>query len=152
MPNYKDGMGNYKSNPLLTIVSKTSQTLISEDTTLNDDDHLKIVLKASTSYYGRVYLSLISPANADFKYDFKVISGTAIAQFEEVSTLPGGSFVFGDTQFLATDGNAQVHLLSFIVKTGTGGGTLQFQWCQNTSQVASTLLGETSNILLYELN
>ncbi len=145
MPNYKDGVGNYKNTGgASTFVIKTSDQGIDTDTTVNDDDELLLVLSANRKYMIRLYLIVDTASNADFKATFKAITGTAYATFGAVASNLASSSPFGTTEAYAGGGEETILLIAFVETTTAG--TLQFQWAQATSQ-ASTTTVKTGSLL-----
>jgi len=152
VPNYKDGVGNYKASGKFTIVKKTSDEAVDTTTTVQDDDELFIPLKASTRYGFSVEIYFTTPAAADYKYTFKLITGTSYAGFDGRGASSTEVINFGSNNWLDdTDGGLETLLIFGRIKTGTGGGTLQFQFAQLTSNAGDTITHEGSNIILYEI-
>ncbi len=148
MATYKRGSGNYKSS-FMTIITKIATETINSTTTIQDDDELKKVLKANTRYTGLLLLLIDASSVPDLDITFKVISGTVYARFGYVSGLQPAT-AFGVESGLQTSGADQFVSVLFAVKTGSGGGTLQFQWAQNVSDAAGTAIKEGSMMILYE--
>ncbi len=151
MATYKRGSGNYKSSYLQMIVKSADETVTSSET-MQDDDELRLVLRPNKRYTGFIQLRLISPTAADFDYTFKVISGTVYA-----SHIAGmGSAYLDEVAFgteysvTATSGNIQLSTIAFYVRVGSGGGTLQFQWAQGTSNGGNTIVKQGSSLVVFE--
>ncbi len=150
MVNYKSGFGNYKGSAGTQVVAKTADIVINSDITINDDPDLKIDLLPNKRYYGTMILRLIFPSNADLDVSFKVISGTVYANFglDMISAVSATSF--GTELLIPTDGAFQVVKLYIALLTGSGGGTLQFQWAQNVSQAGDSTLFQGSSLVLFK--
>ncbi len=149
MGSYKRGSGNYKSS-YINVFTKPIDTSITSDNSVNDDPHLKMVLKPSTRYSGYMNLAINSGSTPDWHQTFKLISGSVGAYFGTVGVAMFDVKTFGTNLPIATTGNVQLHFLVFFVETGTAGGTLQFQWAQQNSDAGTTTLKKGSMMIVFE--
>lgn len=119
-------------------VRKSVTQVLSSDTTTDDDSELSIILIADTEYVidGIVFASSTSQI-PDIKVAFTAPSGSLIDIGVTASTLRNVEFI--QTSDIDTDGipipaDQPVAIqIGGTVKTGSTGGTLDFQWAQNNS-------------------
>jgi len=150
MVNYKRGSGNYKSSYLQIVIKKTA-TDVTTETTLQDDSELFLPLRANKFYGGFIYFYLLSPVAAGIKFSVKAITGTLKAEFSKgFHTNPQSVLNFGTNATNSTDAGSEMKVVPFNVQMGTSAGTLQFQWCQDTSDAGQTFCLNGSMIVCYE--
>ncbi len=150
MANYK-GAGNYKTGKG-SIIFKTADVTLNNDSTVNDDADLKLVLSPSTRYAGYLLLRVKSHATPNITFTFKAITGTVYALYTgEADPEPATTLAFGTDTTFGTDDTDQFFWIPFMLKTGAGGGTLQFQWAQNTSNANNTIVKEGSMLVVNQV-
>jgi len=148
MVNYKGtATGNYR-NSVMNVVVKTADQQVTSSITIIDDDDLFLTLSPSKRYSGFVLMRYNSGSTPDIDYTFKAITGTTYAQFGTEAFQ--GTAAFGAESTQATDGTDRYSIVKFIVKTGAGGGVLQFQWAQNVSDAGATKVLEGSTLVVYQ--
>lgn len=135
----------------ITSTFKTSTTSRSSTSTLADDSDLAgMVLDDSSFYKIEAYIGVTSASNVpDFKWRFQFSSSPQSEDYrwnsvDSVGGSSGNSGGLTDTfnVALSAGDTFDLHFIGYI-RTGATGGTLDFQWAQNTSDPTSTdlLLG-----------
>ncbi len=148
MATYKRGSGNYKSSFINVITQKAPHTINSE-TTMQDTE-LVFPLRASTRYSGLLILRFSSGVTPKIDFTFTAISGTTLAEFGQQTSAPQNPTAFGTDKGFNTDAATEIIILAFFVTTGTGGGTLQFQFAQNVSDAGATVFKQGSQMVVFE--
>ncbi len=152
MATYKRGSGNYKSS-YLNIHVKTADQIVNNSETIVDCTDLVHTLKANTRYSGMILLRLFSATGPDYVHTFKVISGTVYAEFISSGLLAplGNPTNFATERNEVTDGAAEVMVIYFWLETGSsGGGTIQYQFAQDTATASNTTVKVGSTMVVYE--
>lgn len=148
-----DGYGLWVSD----IIAKTSNEIVSNSTTLQNDDELVFAVAANGKYYFEGLLLMSSTTDADdVRVGFTVPAGTTmkwnltknwpeITAFATdqnpllsesgVETIPSGNKTWG------------VRLSGIIVVAGTA-GNVQLQWCQSTATVCNTTMLANSILMV----
>ena len=133
----------------LRIKTKVAAEIVNNSTTLVDDPDLFIDLKANKRYAGMILGIAFSSTAADMKITFKVISGTVYA-FYHFNMENGNVAAFGTAATKQTSNANETLLIPFWVRTGSGGGTLQFQFAQAVAEVSNTQLLQGSMLIIFE--
>ena len=129
--------------------------------TLQNDDALFAAVAVNTSWLFAAYISYEGGTlNAsDLKYQWTVPSGATL-RFQPLTALPSGSVQIGNTfaagspQAAATNGAGNLRALSCTgtLAVGNTAGTLQFQWCTNTSPAVNTTVHAGSSLALWQIS
>ncbi len=163
MSNYKDSSGNYKNlgnykpaagssgNTFARVVKKVDE-IVSNSTTMQDDDELKVTLNINKAYGYILFLTYSLLAASDFKYDFAVPSGAII-------NLPNSGYA-AETAKASTDATTDmIHVSTSAEKTclvmgrivmSSTAGDVQFRWAQNTAVVENTKVLAGSMLIVWE--
>jgi hypothetical protein len=131
-----------------TTVIKTADESTATDTTLSDDNTLLFTTAANTEYAIRFRIYFSANATPDLKwlvhhsgtttriwYKHYTV-GTAVALANNVFTTETTT-----TRATNTDGSITIFCM---LQVGASGGTLSFQWAQNTSDGNNTTIQEGS--------
>ena len=127
---------------------KTADETIQSDQTLTSDTDLQFTTVANTNYLIRAMIVFLSPAAADFQWDF-THSGTTTDALQTSWRLDDGSTAInnqlgdatigsGGNTITTADGELNIVWLHLFIRVGASGGTLAFQWAQNTTTAADT--------------
>ncbi len=150
MATYKRGSGNYKSSYFKTAV-KTADVTLTNDSTVNDDDELKVSLKANTRYSGWVQLAFKAHGTPDLKVTFKAISGSVYAFYMIGSLATAVTRTnFGTELTINCDNSFQFIIIPFNFLTGSSLQQVVFQWAQATSDANNTIVYQGSTMFVYE--
>ncbi len=150
MGNYRPGGGNYKSSVVSTIVKKADETVTSS-VTVQDDNELKLDVKANKSYFGYLMLFINSHATPGFKMTFKAITGASLLRYGKGQATTFQPYViFATNKTGTTDETEQYIMIPFTFKMGSTPGVLQFQWAQATSDANDTIVRTGSSMVLFE--
>lgn len=130
-----------------TTIVKTADETITNDNTLNNDADLQFTTTANTNYMIRGVIAYQSHATPDWQWDLahsgtttdylnsgwrQQDSGTALSNILGDAT--AGS---GNTQTTSTNALNIFNFWAFL-RVGASGGTVNFQWAQNTSDGNNT--------------
>jgi hypothetical protein len=138
--------------------SKPAGTTRTNTTTLANDPDLSVTLATSSLYFLELLAPLTSPAAAGFKFGFTVPAGSTFAGYAVVSNTgvvnvfpySTGGNPLTQSLIAATQGGGfddMVNVRGWLTTGGTG-GALTFQWAQNTSNAAATILRQGSAMLV----
>ena len=133
------------------IVDKSADTGTSSDTTLSNDPHLLAAIGASETWLYRYELTVITQVDPDFKCAFTAPAGVTSVdhwartygnyQADPYWTVMQHASGSGTAISLVTQaGNARHVTGMCVVVNGTTGGTVNFQWAQNTSSANATTI------------
>jgi len=154
VPNYKDGVGNYKGGQGgAKKVKQTSDITVTSSTTLVNTD-LLYAMSVGKSYNIIGILAITSPAAADYKITF-VKDGTLAYSTAEWGH--GGAnmripeIAIGSTSTLGTNAAIQIFAVFTSVIQVTTAGTLTMQFSQQTSNGGDTILHTGSYIIVHEI-
>jgi hypothetical protein len=137
-----------------TWITKSADETVNNSSTLQNDDSFTFTTTASTDYYVELDLYLTSAtATPDLKFAWTMTGmtwdgwyanspgATATYSFAAASAQTSG------TAISITSGNiptsSPLHM-SFMIHSGSTGGTLNFQWAQNTATVENTTVKKNS--------
>lgn len=153
---YQQGITQTAVNSLThTKVTKSQDDVVNNSITLVNDSELFFVGEANKSYHLTLMLFLTSPSNADIKHvwtlptgatgqriseDFNWFFGGSASNSEDVETLIN----------VSTNGGNQQQQIYAQIDIGSTGGTVNFQFAQQTAQVSNTILQKGSTLLVYE--
>ncbi len=150
MATYKRGSGNYKSS-FINVITKEADQQVTSSETMVDDNKLFFKLGNTRRYSGILFLRLDAEAAPDMDFTFKAITGTSYAEFEiGTATTAQTPAAFGVEHTLTTSGAIQTLYITFQLRTGSAGGTLQFQFAQGTSDAATTKVKQGSMLMVIE--
>jgi hypothetical protein len=145
------------STGVWTLLVKAADETISNDNTLSDDNTLFFTTVASTNYTIRGRIFWQSRTASDFKYQI-AHSGTTtkfrmytwrVGYDGGAVASPVAAFATSSaSQTVATVANDDIWFLEFHLQlqVGGSGGTLSFQWAQNTAVVENTSVLEGSTL------
>lgn len=142
---------------LLEAYKGSDQSVTSNSTTLVNDTALALALQANATYLVEflVFYTGGTAGSSDWKYGVTVPSGATISPIRELGlttglavqylTVPaGGAFGSNGT------GNKMAAEMKFTIVTSAA-GTLQLQWCQNTSSATATTVKAGSSLVAWQL-
>jgi len=133
-----------------TTIIKTADVQITSDNTLNNDADLLFTTVANTNYMIRMLFIFDTQATPDFQWDV-THSGTTTSEVANIWRIIQSGTVFSNIASIAnlTTGGGRallggavadiVHVIHFL-RVGASGGTWQFRWAQNTSDVGATIV------------
>lgn len=129
------------------VVIKSATQTVTESTTLVNDTHFPITVAADTDYLVEMTLLISGNNTANWKFAWTLTGMTHDAfHATNVNDANGGVTFVGDAG--RTSGTAQAVAISatltsgvwtgtFIIHSGSTGGTLNFQWAQSTSNASN---------------
>lgn len=139
------GAGN---NRWSTVVKTVDQSLTTDDT-LNNDADLLFATAANTNYIARM-LIIFGSVSATPDFQFAIThSGTTTAHIIGAWKLDTGATAFTNVQgdetptgnaILIAAGEINMLWIYYFLRTGVSGGTVNFQWAQNTSDANATIV------------
>lgn len=138
-----------------TVIDKAATETVNNSTTLQSDDDFLFTVAANTDYLVEMQLRLATSAAADWKFAWTLAGMTWDGTFED--TLQIGSGVNLHGREAITSAGAIAVLASgalaaylwrgqFIIHSGVTGGTLNFQWAQQTTEVSNTTVLKNSQM------
>lgn len=134
------------SQPYVQHVRKTADETVNNSTTLQDDDDLKVHIKANESIAFTLFLIHTAGATDDVKLNFTIPSGATIAfQNEDV---PNSTLSSGDLVVPGLDNTGQATINGFL-DNGATAGDMQLQWAQNSLVAADTKVLKNSLLKIY---
>lgn len=134
----------------VTIV-KTTNTDTSSDNTINNDDDLQFTAAANTNYMVRIMLAIFSAsATPDFKWNI-TFSGTETDSIATSWRLDDGSTAInnqlgdntpgtGENTITLAANELNIVWIHYFLRVGASGGTVNFNWSQDTSDGTATTL------------
>ncbi len=134
------------------VIKKIDETIASDDT-LHDDDELFFALEANKNYYFELIWFWVSDPTPDFQLAFSVPTGTTnkkmignwkLNNSVQTTAVTGASITTTSGTSERTNG------IYGYVTTGSTAGNLTFQWAQETSDVANTIVKAGSILKVYE--
>jgi len=135
-----------------TLVRKTADEIVSNSTTLQNDDALLFAVAANEVWEFTILSRYTATAVADFKFGLTIPAGAAFsalvagysATFTNIiNTANPSAYMGGGTNYLAR--------IRGVVVNGATAGNLQFQWAQNTAEVSDTTVLANSCIIMHKL-
>ena len=131
---------------------KKVDEIVNNSATLQDDDELKVTLRASKVYSGVATIFLVSNATADFKYDFSVPTGSTGLRNDgplSASSPATASSITGLTVLTTPSGNLVI-AIHFTIATSTTAGDITFRWSQDIATAIDTKVLKGSSLLMWE--
>ena len=136
------------------LVTKIADQQKISSTTIGADDSLKITLAANTKYSIRLKVFFTTAATPDFKYRVSGPAAPVLIRRFITRAVGGGvpAMVAIGTAYdtadvaLAGSGNEGIIDEEIIVHNGANAGDFVFQWAQNTSNAAATIVRGGSSI------
>lgn len=135
-------------------VVKGVDEIVSNSTTLQDDDELLVPVAASFSGYWSIGITFGAGTTADLKFAFTFPTGATLtfvgpAWDTSLAFVPFGNSGTYTSGAALTYGGAGVGLFRGIdlrgrISTGANAGNLRLQWCQNTATVENTVVKANS--------
>ena len=135
----------------ITIEKAATETL--QNNTLQNDDDFTFTAAANTDYLVQMVLRIASGTTPDWKFAwtltgmtwdgayFNNVNSTTVSYDQDTAATTSGTAKPVVTTGAAT---ANVWLATFVIHAGSGGGTLNFQWAQNTTDASNTSLLKNS--------
>lgn len=132
-----------------TMALKTSDESRNTTTTLTDDSTLVATLSANTNYVFEFEVFFVSAATPDFKFALNFTGTTTRADswYQYATSTNTGSSASQNTglrdalvpsQAILTGSDRHILQVRGAIQVGGSGGTLSFQWAQNTSNATDT--------------
>lgn len=130
-----------------TVVSKAADESRSNTTTLADDNTLLFAMATSTKYRFKLLVLFFAPVTPDLKYAIGVPAGVSLFN-AWLMDMTGANLnvpvlkitVPGETPQTNTgDTQGAIHIEG-IIHNGANAGNFAFQWAQNTSDAAATIV------------
>lgn len=117
---------------------KTANETVNAVGALQNDDELFVAVEASCVYHMELRISYTSGTTPDLKIGWTYPTGTTIRWSGVDSDTAGAVRITGNltetsTPAICGSGADLMAVYTGMVITGVNAGTLQFQWCQNTS-------------------
>lgn len=136
-----------------TIVLKTSNEIVNNSTTLQNDDELLLAIGANEKWLVKVHINVSGSQDSDFKWTF--IAPTGATGYWCVPQ--GGQLVraFAEVVDTTIAGTFEQYVIHFpfviTILNGSNAGNLQLQWCQNTAVVENTTVKKDSSLIAWEI-
>lgn len=134
----------------VTVTKAANETVNTSATAQNDDD-FAFTVSANTDYLIEASLFLSSDSTADFKFTWTLTNMTwdglypnATGNYAESTAAAIASAAEKAIQIGAT--GSQPVRATFLIHSGSTGGTLNFQWAQNTSNASDTKILKYSSM------
>lgn len=130
-----------------TTVKKTSTTTRTSTSTLAPDPDLKVTMLANTTYHIRGVIYGSTNATPDFKYRFTGPASPTSVRIDRIHRMITGTppsngmsaaYDSSDLVFNATWNQAFMFEFWIQIVNGANAGDFNFEWAQNTSDVANT--------------
>lgn len=126
------------------VVLKPSSESVSNNATLQNDDHLFAALLPNARYRIAGHVFINAPVTPQIKLAWTwPVSATAKIFMGNLTNQLTNNFLFttsgGSVGFAGSASDAVLMLRGYIV-TGANGGNLQFQWSQNVSNASPTVV------------
>lgn len=144
-----------------TSVLKGIDEIVSNSTTLQNDDELLLSVASGPSYRWMLDVTYQAGTAADFKWALTFPTG-ATATFvgagwdTALAFVPSGSGAYTSGSAItyggAGIGSNRGLVLRGTLTTGANAGTLQFQWAQNAATVENTVVKAGSGLFLWRLS
>lgn len=125
------------------IVKPSDESLMS-DTTLQNDDDFSFEVVANEEGIAEIYLLMSSGATPDFKCNWTVPSGAYNFAGGQGSGPPSFNSNAENDLTLIGETAEQLYKIWMHYEIGGSGGTVNFQWAQNTSDGGTTIVGQNS--------
>lgn len=129
------------------IIKSAAETVTGSTALQNDNDFL-LTVSTNTDYLVEMFLHITTNATADWKFAWTLTGMT----FDSLYTsTPNSTVVYGVTTATASASATAIaaaddnyfHAI-FTIHSGSTGGTLNFQWAQNTSDGVNTIVTKNS--------
>jgi len=143
---------------------KTADETVNGSASLQNDDHLAIVLAASATYEIDVQLFYSSASTPDIKFALTFPTGATCSWAPIGYKSDGTNFEaeFRTSTWQAASGTSNAvagtaatydaALIKGIIRVGSTAGTLQVQWAQNTSNGSNTTVKADSSLVARRLD
>lgn len=124
---------------------KTTNETVNAVGALQNDDELFVAVDASCVYHMELRISYTSGLTPDLKIGWTYPTGTTIRWSGVDSDTAGalritGNMIETSTPAICGSGGDLCADYTGVVITGVNAGTLQFQWCQNTSTASNSVV------------
>lgn len=137
-------VSNLLSNAGFSVVYKTADETINNDSTLSDDSDLQFSVDANSVYSIFYTMKITSGGAPDFKYAFTTPTGTTIMNGGVLVASTGQSYqeLLSTTVTVISGSWPRSIGLLGVLETGGNAGTVVFQWAQNSTDPTNTTLHE----------
>ncbi len=135
----------------MPVVVKTADETMTNDTTLQDDNHIFFAVGANEKWAFELFTLVFAHATPDLKFGFTAPTGATvtwarfgIADDEQISNL-------GDT--ILQGGGSTLRIISYrgLITNGSNAGTFQLQFAQNTSNANATTMKAGTYLIAHEI-
>lgn len=132
------------------VVRKSANETVTNSTTLQNDNELKLAIGASEVWKLHFLLRIISPAAADFDFKITVPSGASGNGIAECQGSRANVGVDAEVLML-TLGISEGLVIDIVVVNGTTAGNVQLQWAQHVADAGDTIVYANSSIIATQL-
>lgn len=135
---YVDDLPNHTGITEVEILRKTSEEIVNNSSTLQDDDDIQLTVSADEIWYWMLYLRVNSASNADIKFKWDIANADI---YWNSPTGIGVEKTEDTTEVLATTGvnqSGQYFGTAMNYMDGSTDTTMKLQWAQNTARVSDT--------------
>jgi len=129
-------------------VFKTSDEVITSDTTLTDDADLVFSVDANSTYVGIMIVRLGGDAGTDYKEAFTIPAGATMTGLGDSTNIwnwgysdsvsPSKDMTAVNVVEVSSGSSPRFIMTPFIIITAGTSGSIQYQWAQNISSVNDT--------------
>jgi len=138
---------NATGNTFSRVVKKVDQ-IISNSTTLEDDDELVVALLANKTYAFYLAYDFLTTTVADIKLLFAIPAGASGAMGRILSSTDVQDITVAEA--IAAVNTEMITCYSGKVVTAGTAGNMQLQWAQNTAQVFDTTVNQGALLAVWE--
>ncbi len=134
------------------IVIKENDQSVTSSTTLVNDLELKVTVQPNSQYTFEARIYIVADTTPNYKYKFTVPSGTTNRHIVDTWTSNSGrASGLLTTEVSVAIGNTveKAIIISGYLITDANGGTLQFQFAQDTSDGTSSTTKAGSSLIVY---
>ncbi|MBA7659310.1 hypothetical protein ES703_67287 [subsurface metagenome] len=141
-----------------TVVRKTADESIVNEGVLQNDDELLFAVAANEEWAFEVFLSVVSPAAADFKCSITCPAAPDHILFEYIGMDPTDALIHmkrntgGDALTMRTQGGIEIVYFRGLFRNGANAGSIRLQWCQNVADAGNTIVRQGSCIIAHKIN
>lgn len=124
----------------IPIIKKAADETVTSSTTLQNDNHLAFSIGANEQWAFLMFIQYYAEGTPDLKIGWSVPVGCTMQWSRVVSAV--WDEAEGDTEVYEGDDGVpeRGYLGGGIIRNGANVGTIQFQWAQNVSDAAGTII------------
>ncbi len=150
MVNYKTGPGNYKSSYFISVI-KQEDEIVSNSSTMQDDDELKLDLLANRIYMVVIHLLTVVGTVPDFKSRLSIPTGATALKLDSVwrSNSFQSTLDWETDDFVQGVSGTTAYTMWGRVIMGSTEGEIVLQWAQNTPTVEDTKILKGSTMVAH---